>query len=232
MKPVVVILILAFFVASCKKQESVRIRPAAGNYFPLTPSSNWSYVPGNSNTAMVIYGEVLAPTRTINGKTYSVLNYQPGNTRFANLLDSSLFRKEGGIYYQAITNQQLPFPIDEPGIYEFVFMRDNAPVGTSWTTKISGTYTFSNGKLRMEQEYDGKISEFLPSFQLDDKHIFSDVVRVTMNMGAQGYGPNNELLIQTSSVYDKWYARNQGLIKTVDYSPGGFALKLDTLAVH
>jgi hypothetical protein len=232
MKPAFFILAFAALLSGCRKHENSEGIPMAGDYFPLTASSNWRYVPDNSNTGLVLYGEVLGIPRTVNGKTYSMLNYQPGSTRFANFADSALFRKEGGKYYQAITNQQLYFPLDEPGVYEFVFMEDNAPVGTRWSNKVTGTFTFNNGKLRMEQDYQGQITEFLPSFRLDDNHTYSDVVRITMNMTAKGYETNDQLVIQTSNVYDKWYARNKGLIKTVEDFTSGLAVKLDTLALH
>ena len=124
------------------------------------------------------------------------------------------------------------FPLDEPGYYEFVFMEDNAPVGTRWSNKVVGTFTFSNGSMRMEENYEGRISGYYPTFQLDDKHTYYDVVQVTMDMYSQGLGADNKLLIETSTVYATWYARDKGLIKTVDNSPGGFATKLDTLELH
>ena len=175
MKSFISIALVTALFLGCKKHDDKLTVPLVGDYFPLAPASNWHYVPDNSNTAFVIYGDVMGAT-TVNGKTYSVLNYDPGNTRFANFLDSSLFRKENGKYYQVITNQQLYFPLDEPGYYEFVFMEDNAPVGTSWSNKIAGTYTLSNGSLRMEENYEGRISGYYPTFQLDDKHTYYDVV--------------------------------------------------------
>jgi hypothetical protein len=226
MRSFVFIALIIALLSSCKKQDARQTIPPAGDYFPLTNTSNWHYIPDNS-----MYGDVTG-TITMNGKTYSVLNYDPGNTNFANYIGNSLFRKEGGKYYQAITNQQLYFPLDEPGYYEFVFMEDNAPVGTRWNNKIVGTFTSGNASIRMEEDYQGQIAEYYPSFQLDDTHTYSDVVRVRMNMNSQGFAADNKLLIENSIVYDKWYARDKGLIKTVDYSPGGFAVKLDTLELH
>ena len=111
-------------------------------------------------------------------------------------------------------------------------MEDNAPVGTRWSNKVVGTFTFSNGSMRMEENYEGRISGYYPTFQLDDKHTYYDVVQVTMDMYSQGFGADNKLLIENSIVYDQWYARDKGLIKTVDNSPSGFAVKLDTLELH
>ncbi len=231
MKSFVFIALVTVLLSGCKKHDDKVTIPLAGDYFPLTQASNWHYVPDNSNTAFVMYGDITGAA-TENGKTYSVLNYDPGNTRFANFLDSSLFRKGDDKYYQAITNQQLYFPLDEPGYYEFVFMEDNAPVGTYWGKKVVGTFTFSNGSMRMEENYEGRISGYYPTFQLDDKHTYHDVVQVTMDMYSQGFGADNKLLIENSIVYDTWYARDKGLIKTVDYSPSGFAVKLYTLELH
>jgi hypothetical protein len=121
----------------------------------------------------------------------------------------------------------LYFPLDEPGYYEFVFMEDNAPVGTRWNNKIVGTYTFSNGS-KMEENYEGRMSGYYPTFQLDDKHTYNDVVQVSMDMYSQGFGADNKLLIENSIVYDTW----PGIKVWVDNSPGLFAAKLDTLELH
>jgi len=231
MRSFVLITVVVALLLGCKKQEDRQTIPPAGDYFPLTQGSNWHYTPDNSNTGFVLYGDVTGTT-TVNGKTYSVLNYDPGNTNFANFISNSLFRKQDGKYYQLITNRQLYFPLDEPGHFEFVFMEDNAPVGTNWISKIVGTFTFSNGSVRMEEDYDGKISEYYPTFQLDDTHTYSDVVRVTMDMYSQSFAADNTRVGEVHIVYDQWYARDKGLIKTVDYSPSGFAVRLDTLELH
>ena len=230
MKPVVFIVLLFVLFSGCKKSGD-KIMPPPGDYFPLTQASNWHYVPDNSNTAFILYGDAKGNT-IVNGKTYSLLNYVPANPRFANFMDSTLILKEGNKYYQVITNQQLYFPLDETGYYEFVFMEDKAPVGTAWSNKVVGTFTFSNGSIRMEQDYQGRIYAYYPTFQLDDKHTYSDVVQVTMNMYSQGFEAKNKLVIQNSIVYDKWYARGKGLIKVVDYSSPGFAVKLDSLQLY
>jgi hypothetical protein len=149
-----------------------------------------------------------------------MLDYGAGNPRVANFWDSSLFRKENGKYYEAIPPDRLAFPItnSNPGIYEFVFMEDNAPVGTSWSNTITGTFTFSNGSMIMDQTYEAHMTEYFPSFKTDSSHTFLDVVQITTNMKSVGYGSNNQVMFQTSEVYDKWYARNVGLIKTIQYS--------------
>jgi len=96
MKPVVFIVLLFVLFSGCKKSGD-KIMPPPGDYFPLTQASNWHYVPDNSNTAFILYGDAKGNT-IVNGKTYSLLNYVPANPRFANFMDSTLILKEGNKY--------------------------------------------------------------------------------------------------------------------------------------
>ncbi len=213
------LLILAIINYNCTKEENKIIEtiPPAGDYFPLSIGSFWNYGPyrfHGSNTGL---------TAVAGSKNYSVFEYTGALKSYSencSIFDTCLFRKENGKYYQSISTDFLPFPLDTKGHYEFVFMEDNAPVGTIWNNSTAtGTYTFSNGVLRVEQSYIGRIESYLPSFKVinataDDSVQFKDVVKVHMKILAKGFDDANKSIFNSEEHYYKWYARNIGLIKT------------------
>jgi hypothetical protein len=221
-----------FFVlclaAGCKKEKAdQKPIPPAGDYFPLSANTYWNYQPANDVTGITSFAENKGITSTVNGKTYAVLNYTPDN-RIGNLFEGSLFRKENGKYYQALTGKQLIYPVDEQQILEFVFMEDNAPVGAQWESSVTGRFNFSNGSIVLQQTFTGFISEYLQEFKIDNT-TFKDVVKVTMYMTTRAVDPASNFT--DSEYYEKWYARNIGLIKTIHY-PFPWATKVTEYKVR
>ncbi len=210
------LLFLTAISDSCKKETVTEIIPPPGDYFPLSNNSFWSYEFSG------LYGEKTGAINIV-GKNYSIIEYR-GIGRFTNencgIWDSCFFRKENGKYYQSIPTDLLPIQPDTKGYYEFIFMEDNAPVGTLWNENTAtGTNTFSNGKLKIEQSYIGKIEEYIPvlkvkSFTKNTTYEFKDVVRISMKILSVGFdSTTNKEMGRIEEVYDKWYARNIGLIK-------------------
>lgn len=232
-KSFVVALLMIYALTSCKKAATNEelVTPPSGDYFPITTNSNWRYVPANNTTGLSFESTLIGATRTVMGKTYRVLNYNAGNPRVGNFWDSTLFRKEGGKYYQALLPHQLPYPLTQTNteVLEFVMMEDDAPLYTTWTSHImSGTFTFSNGSTGIETTITTYLSDYYPTFQLDDTHIFNDVVKVSVRTNSKW---SNSPVFSESKYYENWYARGVGLIKTVEpLFP--WALKLSSYKVY
>jgi hypothetical protein len=227
MKRWIVLCLSTFLVItySCKKQDTLAIIPPQGDYFPLTNNSFWQYLP------ISFIAQPSSITKKVDGRNYSLFEYQGGaksnysgsgsiETHRGSLWDSYLVRKESGKYYQLISTDQFIFPLDVKKYYEFTFMEDNAPVGTVWNMSTAeGTYTFSNGSTKMEQSYIGRIEAYLPEMELPNpsattgKKKFIDVVKVNMKILAVGFDATGKEVIRVEEFYNKWYARNIGLIK-------------------
>jgi hypothetical protein len=214
-------LVLLFVNCSCKKELNSETIPTTGDYFPLTTRSYWNYGPYG------IHCENTGLNKVVAGKNYSVVEYRGSvNTTSGNcgIFDSCLFRKENGKYYQALSTDLLPFPLDIKGYYEFIFMEDNAPVGTVWDkTTATGTFTFNNGKVTMYESYTGKIESYFPSFELPNSSTgridkYTDVVKVSMKISESAFDSTNKEVLRSEEIYDKWYARNIGLIKVLHRS--------------
>jgi hypothetical protein len=211
--------LLLITITSCKKQAADQIIvPPAGDYFPMSIGSFWNYYPAwyhAHNTGLSF---------TTGGKTYSKFAYEGAMLSYggtAAILDTCFYRKENGKYYQVISTDFLPSPLDTTRYYEFVFMEDNAPVGTVWnTTSVKGRYTFGNGSMQLHYSYIGKIAEYWPVFKVPDifggpadSLSFNDVTRIDMKITQRGYDDNGKIFFSNDEYYSKWYARNTGLIQ-------------------
>jgi hypothetical protein len=109
----------------------------SGDYFPVTPNSNWTYslVGGTSSdsihTALIGYSPVIGVNTY---KTIAAYDVPPSTAS-----DSSYYRKPGGDYYQY--NYYSNFiPFDGPVSGEFIFLKDNVAPGITWLSPtVSGT---------------------------------------------------------------------------------------------
>ncbi|MDQ2752784.1 MAG: hypothetical protein M3R72_07155, partial [Bacteroidota bacterium] len=119
---------------------SITFLPGAmpsGDYFPITLNSNWTYSLEGGTSSDSVYNAVIGYTLTTGGHVYNTIaSYDvPPSDAF----DSAYYRKPGGDYYQyAVYSNTLPF--DQTVAGEFIFLKDNVPSGTTWTSpNITGT---------------------------------------------------------------------------------------------
>ena len=113
---------------------------AAPDYFPRTAFSNWSYeYDGDPDDSLLIY--VLQPTVSKLGNTFNIFMYNDG------IFPADTFgyyRKAGADYYEY--GDMSYGVLDEPFRGEFIFLKDNQTVGTTWNSaQFSGDYTDQNG---------------------------------------------------------------------------------------
>jgi hypothetical protein len=103
--------------------------PAAfSDYFPRTTNSNWSFELDNDATDSSIT-RVIAATHTALGNVYNVFLSNDG-TGF----DTSFYaRKVGNDYYHYV-DLAAYIGLDNTQRVEFVFIKDNLPAGSTWTT--------------------------------------------------------------------------------------------------
>ncbi|MEP7277075.1 MAG: hypothetical protein ABI813_00390, partial [Bacteroidota bacterium] len=66
---------------------------ATGDYFPVTPNSNWSYLYQNSSADDTLYTFSTGNTTQLGGKTYNIFTNTDGVSK-----DSSYYRKSGNTY--------------------------------------------------------------------------------------------------------------------------------------
>ena len=106
------------------------------DYFPRTTNSNWSYQFDN-DPMDTLFQNVISQTQSAMGNTYNVFMFNDGSG--ADTL--GYFRKASGDYYQYL-DVGFFFGLDHDVWGEYIFLKDNAAAGTSWTSNpFTDTYT-------------------------------------------------------------------------------------------
>jgi hypothetical protein len=101
-----------------------------GDYFPTTTNSNWSYEFDNDPNDTLLR-KVISPTKSALGNTYNIF-MATDDVSFG--FDSSgYYRKANGNYYEFI-DAAGELGLDNSVWIEYIFLKDNVPVNTSWTT--------------------------------------------------------------------------------------------------
>ncbi|HET6768566.1 MAG TPA: hypothetical protein VFH08_14240 [Chitinophagaceae bacterium] len=106
------------------------------DYFPRTAFSNWSYEYANDpDDSLLIY--VIQPTVTKLGSSYNVFMYNDGISAIDTF---GYYRRAGADYYEY--GDMSYGLLDQPFRSEFIFLKDNQPVGTTWNSpQFAGDYT-------------------------------------------------------------------------------------------
>ena len=115
---------------------TITVTNLCNDYYPRTTNSNWSYI-FNNNPTDTLYRNVLSATKSAIGNTYNIFMENDGTGPDS----SGYFRKSGGDYYQ-YADMGFIFGLDGPVWGEYIFLKDNAASGTSWTSSnFAGSYT-------------------------------------------------------------------------------------------
>jgi hypothetical protein len=104
---------LIFFLA-CKKEEEAKVVLPPTNFQPISAGSVWTYAE---------YPVTNLYTTYCNGVD-SVFNKKVYYEMFTTNSGYTWVRKENGFYYRLVPNSDT--------VIEFIYLKDNAPVGASW----------------------------------------------------------------------------------------------------
>ncbi|MEP6926102.1 MAG: hypothetical protein ABI834_00635 [Ginsengibacter sp.] len=170
----------------------------SGDYFPTTANSNWTYGLVGGTPSDSVHTAIIGYSPAIGGKTYkTIAAYDvPPATAF----DSAYYRKPGGDYYQYSDYSNL-LPFDAPILGEFIFLKDNVALGTTWQSPtVSGTFVGApvTGFIKMTLLAKA-IPVTIATFN------FPDVIKVKYEYFLTGI----PVAIETD---ERWFARNVGEI--------------------
>jgi len=123
-------------VGSTTCSFTLTVVAGAGDYFPRTTNSNWSYKFDN-DPMDTLFQNVISQTQSALGNTYNVFMYNDGSG-----VDTlGYFRRTSGDYYQYMDVGSF-FGLDNEMWGEYVFLKDDVDAGTSWTSGVfTNTYT-------------------------------------------------------------------------------------------
>ena len=122
--------------SNCTFNVNVTATSVAADYYPRTANSNWTYeIDGDVNDTLLRVA--IPPTLSALGNTWNI---------FAETLDASqnfdssgYYRKAANDYYEYINFGGF-FDLDNANWGQYIFLKDNQVVGSSWTSSnINGT---------------------------------------------------------------------------------------------
>ncbi len=126
---------VSFGTSVCNFNITFQPGTTPNDYFPLTVNSNWTYI--DATATRTYYTSVIDYAPSLGGNTYQTIAVSGAAGDPA--LDSLYYRKPGGDYYQYVDYSDV-VPLDQPVAGEFIFLKDNVPAGTTWSSPtVSGT---------------------------------------------------------------------------------------------
>ena len=197
----------------------------SADYYPRTTNSNWSYNITDATGTDTLLRKVISQTKSALGNTYNI--FMETYDASGGFDSSGYFRRSGGDYYQYI-DLGFVFQLNEEVWGEYIFLKDNVPSGTSWTSGVFiGTYTYidNNGatvtvpiRVRIKETIQQKdVSVTVNSIA----YPFTIVVKEEYEYSFDG-GTTWDLS-DVYSMYD--YTRGVGLIKWEAFDTTGSILK-------
>lgn len=119
------------------------VPPPEKNYHPTTPGSNWSYEADYDLTAPDLPGDTLLyrsnGSVNVSGVPYNVLEITDNAS--SGFDTDAAYHKSGGDYFRH-TDLAYWIGLDASQVVEYIFLKDDQPINTSWTTAAyTGTVT-------------------------------------------------------------------------------------------
>lgn len=185
MKQVITMLLISISFLSCQKDKNAGSGPP--DYFPTTVGSNWTYQPsqGAAYTITATSRDTMAL-----GINYKVFSSTDGQNRYRTKVSNEYFQ------FLAIP-QILPNGINE------LYLKDNQPIGATWS--ISQSVTLPNIPFPVNVSLAYIIKAKDTSITVNNKP-YAKVIKVGQDISIQGFGN-----IGSGSFF---YADKIGLIKS------------------
>jgi hypothetical protein len=192
--------------ATCTFQVTVTTA-ATSDYFPRTAYSNWSYNENVPSAGLDTFlSKVIPQTFNTGGNTYSIIMYSYDVAQGFDTL--GYYRRSGPNYYE--WGDMSYGGLDNPVRGEFIFLKDDQPVNTKWTSP-----TFSGPATN---PITGAVTNLTARWEFT---IVQQNATVTVNGTpyANTIQVKQEAQIQNGAVwipayyYQNYFAKDKGLIK-------------------
>jgi hypothetical protein len=178
--------------------------PPAGDYFPLTAKSWWSYdviANGVPDPDSVLHTSTIL--KTFNANSYRQFVQSQGGAP----VDSFYYRKSGNDYYQwgPADGFSALFFFDTPPDADLLFLKENAASGTTWSSaEFPGTVNGVTAKM----QYDFKIESANTSVTVNTVN-YTNVINVSVTVKVSLLGSP----YTTTEKNQFYYAKGIGMVK-------------------
>lgn len=181
--------------SACQKEFNDEDTPG-DKYITLTPNSTWNYqIINNSGTGAMSGTITITSTEKdtiINGKMYHIFNNSSGGNQYINIT--------GHDYYQYDS-----LPIPTAPAFDRLYLKDDAPVNTSWTQEL--TISIPNVPLAIPVVITNTVKEKGIS-RVVNNITYSDVIYVQTAISSVLIPPGSLI-----TNIDSYYAKRYGLIE-------------------
>ena len=191
--------------ATCTIPVVVTAVPAI-DYFPRTANSNWSYELDDVSSDSVLV-RATSMTLTVGGNVFTV--FEETDDAAAGFDTSGYYRKAGNDYYEWI-DMGTAVGLDDEMWMQYIFLKDNQPVGTIWYVPFSGNLSGTPVSARF------KYTILQKDITTNANGVPYNNVIVVEERLEQEIAPGNwlDLTTQPGGIALQYkYARNIGLIK-------------------
>jgi hypothetical protein len=122
--PVCIVCSITILFSYCKKDTA---EPAAPNFSPLTPGTNWNYKYTEGTASSTFKLTVTNRDTVANSKTYKVITSSDGTTNYMSKVNNDYYRFAS-------------FPAIGVNNFEELYLKDNKAVNDTWTGMASFSY--------------------------------------------------------------------------------------------
>ena len=197
MKTKFLILALAVLLfSSCEKDDKDESTTETVTYINTNPGSSWTYHETNSSGITPLntdYTLVSSSTdSSINGKSYHVYNYSYGGSQYLNITGHDYFQYDS-----------IPGGLNQ--VFDRLYLKDNASVGTTWKQDLS--VTVPGVPLPVPATITNTITEKGISREVNGT-TYTNVIHVSTTI-TSSLIPASAL----TSAIDSYYAEKYGLIE-------------------
>ena len=203
-------------VSACSKNDNTKDNPGTpenDTYINTTAGSTWSYhtIDSAGATPAIADYTLTATSRdtSINERTYHIYDYSYGGNQYLNLSSHA--------YYQY---DSIPGGLGA-GVFERIYLKDDAAAGTSWKQDFS--VTIPGNPLALPVTVTNTISEKGITRTVNGTN-YTDVIHVTTNISS------TFIPAGLTTNINSYYAKNYGLIENstkVDLDFLGFTQNVD-----
>lgn len=185
----------------------------SGDYWPAAINNEWHFQ--RDGVAQPVMK--MSSTVVISGKTYYKFAPVSGSGSSSSGTATISLNKDSGLYKLKTDD----INVSAGGLngtqtgYEYIVLKDNIPVGSTWNGTYSQTTTYAGiPAITISTNYSGEILEKNVSATVNGE-VYSDVIKVKITQIASMAGAPS-----TTAVTEYWFAKNVGIIKSITLSGG------------